>query len=68
MLRLEVAPIPDGLEVTGALSTSGPRRTPESKSTKLSELGFHALLTDVSQEVRFLRILGYGQQDSSLEY
>jgi len=27
MLRLEVAPMPDGLEVTGALSTSGPRST-----------------------------------------
>jgi hypothetical protein len=27
MLRLEVAPAPDGLEVTGALSTSGPRST-----------------------------------------
>src|SRR5215212_9534585 len=27
MLRLEVAPAPDGLEVTGALSTSGPRPT-----------------------------------------
>jgi hypothetical protein len=27
MLRLEVAPAPDGLEVTGALSTSGLRRT-----------------------------------------
>jgi len=27
MLRLEVEPTPDGLEVTGALSTSGPRST-----------------------------------------
>jgi site-specific DNA recombinase len=27
MLHLEVAPTPEGLEVTGALSTSGPRRT-----------------------------------------
>jgi flagellar motility protein MotE (MotC chaperone) len=27
MLRLEVAPTPEGLEVAGALSTSGPRRT-----------------------------------------
>ena len=27
MLRLEVAPAPDGLEVTGALGTSGPRST-----------------------------------------
>lgn len=25
MLRLEVAPAPNGLEITGALSTSGPR-------------------------------------------
>ena len=27
MLRLEIAPAPDGLEVSGALSTSGPRST-----------------------------------------
>jgi hypothetical protein len=27
MLRLEVAPAPKGLEITGAFSTSGPRST-----------------------------------------
>jgi hypothetical protein len=55
MLRLEVAPASDGLEVRGALSTSGPRSTPESRSTKRPELRFHASLTDDSQEVRFDR-------------
>ena len=51
MLRLEVAPAPNGLEVTGPLSTSGPRSTPESRSTKRCELRFRASLTDCSQEV-----------------
>jgi len=53
MLRLEVAPTPEGLEVSGALSTSGPRSTPESRSTKRSELRFRASLTEGSQEVCF---------------
>jgi len=33
MLRLEVAPAPNGVEITGALSTSGPRRTATSRCT-----------------------------------
>jgi hypothetical protein len=51
MLRLEVAPAPNGLEVTGPLSISGHRSTPESRSTKRCELRFRASLTDCSQEV-----------------
>jgi hypothetical protein len=62
MLRLEVTPTPEGLEATGAFSTSGPCSTPESRSTIRSELRFRALLTEGLREVCFNGRWGTGSR------
>jgi hypothetical protein len=48
MLQLEVKPDPEGYEVSGAFCSRRPRGRRRSDSTKLTELRFHALLTEVS--------------------
>jgi hypothetical protein len=48
MLQLEVKPDPEGYEVSRALCKRWPRGRRRSDSTKLTELRFHALLTEVS--------------------
>jgi hypothetical protein len=59
MLQVEVRPNPEGYEVSGALCKSRPTGRRRSDSTKMTELRFHALLTEGDSRVIFHRE-GYG--------
>jgi hypothetical protein len=56
MLRVEVTPASEGLEISGALCTSELLSTPKFGSTKQPELRFRALLAGDVQDVLFERI------------
>jgi hypothetical protein len=57
MLQLEVKPHTEGYEVSGALCSSRPRGRRRFDGTNLTELRFHALLTENgTQQKKWTRV------------
>ena len=65
MLRIEVAPMPEGFQVSSALGDIFRRFGPRGRSTKPIELRFCALVTEDDTRVRFYRE-GFGKLKEDL--